>query len=340
MFGESRGLTALIIAGVIVILIIFGLLIRSVVNTRSESGDFENFVTSTQTTVYVDPNDCPLCRARGNTGILNPDGSITPDPNQTPDVTGQGGTTPVAPASGGFFSSWFSGVPRDLPTGYTAKDLSGQFRKVRIGAVRTYKGNAAATNADTVILNENIGSDDGAINITGWRIQTNKNSYAIQRAAKVYKTGGSALTNVTLANGQSANIYAGSSAVNANFMGNSCMGYLTAQYSFVPKLAGMCTKPPKSEIATFTGLCQDYILKLKSCQPGDPNDSRIPVDDGACRNYVANLNYDGCVRLRQNDAKFLTNVWNIWAGKQFLDPLHDRVLLLDGNGKLVDYYLY
>lgn len=337
MFGESRWVTALIVAGVVVVLVIFGLLIRSVVGTRSEAGDFENIVTSSQTTVYVDPDDCPLCQANGNAGVLNPDGTRR---DQTPDVSGQGGTAPSAPRSGSFFGSLFSGVPRDLPAGYAAKDLSPQFRKVRISRVTTYKGNAAASNADTVVLTENIGSGDGAINVTGWRLQANQGSYAIQRAAKTYKTSGALLTNVTLANGQSARVYSGSSAVGANFMGNSCMGYLSSQYQFVPKLPGTCVRPTKNEIATFTGACQEYILRLKSCQAGDPDDSRIPAGDAACRNFVANLNYDGCVRTRQTDPKFFSNVWHLWSGREFLDPLHDRVLLLDANGKLVDWYLY
>ncbi len=339
MFGESRWVTALIVAGVVVVLVVFGLLIRYMFGMRAESGEFSSaIVTSSQTTVYVNPEDCPLCQAHGNTGVLEPGSGGVADPDQTPNVTGQG--TSAGQSSGGFFGSVFSSTPKDIPAGYSARDLSGQFRRVRISSVRRYQGNAAATNADTVVLAENIGSGDSPVNITGWRVQANQGAYVIQRAAKVYRTAGSQLTNVTLANGQSANIYSGASAVRANFMGNSCMGYLSTQYDFVPKLSGTCVRPAKSEIATFSGACQDYILKLKTCQAGDPYDSRIPESDAACRSFVANLNYDGCVKTRQNDARFFTNVWNIWSGNRFLDPLHDRVLLLDANGKLVDWYLY
>lgn len=337
MFGEPRRIViGAVILGAIVVLVVFGFAINALFGTRSEIGELSNFTTSSQTTVYVDPSQCPLCQRNGNGGVLSDSGQG--GAGQTPDVSGESGSN--GGQSRGFLSSWISGVPRDLPTGYAAKDLSPQFRKVRISGVRTYSGSAAANNADTVRLTESIGSGDAAINITGWKLQANQGSYVIQRAAKVYKTGGSVLGDIALANGQSANIYSGSSAVRANFMGNSCMGYLSSQYSFVPKLSGSCTRPTKNEIATFSGACQDYILKLGSCQAGDPNDSRIPASDSACRSFVANLNYDGCVRTRQADEKFSTNVWNVWSGKPFLDPLHDRVLLLDGNGKLVDYYLY
>lgn len=335
MFGESRWVTALVVAGTVVVLVIFGFAINWAVNTRSGLETLQSYTTSTQTTVYVDPDRCPLCQANGNTGVLNPDG--TPR-DETPDVSGQGSS---GSSSGGFLSGFFSGgTPKDLPAGYAAKDLSSQFRSVRIKQVTTYKGTAVTANADTVVLAENIGSNDAAVNITGWKLVSNKDSYLIQRAAKTYRTAGAQLANVTLANGQSAYVYGAASAVGANFMGNSCMGYLSSQYSFVPKLAGSCTRPAKNEIATFSGACQDYILSLKSCQAGNPNDGRIPSDDSACRSFVANLNYDGCVRTRQADEKFYTNAWNLWAGKRFLDPLHDRVLLLDANGKLVDWYVY
>jgi hypothetical protein len=255
-------------------------------------------------------------------------------------VSGQassGGTV----SSGGIFGGLFGGgTPKDLPQGYAAKDLSPLFRKVRISGVQI-NTRQVATAADTITIRENIGSGDGAINLTGMRIKGNQGNYAIQRGAKIYKTTGSALGNITLADGQSANIYAGTSAVSANFMGNSCMGYLMASYPFVPKIAGgTCTRPAKTEIATFSGACQDYILKLKTCETGNASDSRIPASDSACRSFVSNINYDGCVKTYQANTKFFSNVWHVWSGKSFLDPLHDQVLLLDANGKLVDYYLY
>jgi hypothetical protein len=333
MFGDSRrGLTALIVAGVLAVLIVFGILIWSLFSEGTANRE-AYITTSTQTSVYVDPAKCPLCQTAGTTGNGGVSGDVTPN------VTGNGSTGAAPAPSGGFFSGFFSGTPKDLPTGYTVKNLSNQFRMVRISSA-THSKTAQVGTADTVSLKENIGSSDSPVNITGWKVVSNSGSYTIQRAAKTYKTSGAGLTNVTLANGQSANIYATNSAVNANFMGNTCMGYLSSQYSFVPKLSGSCVKPTKNEIATFSGACQDYILKLKTCQAGDANDSRIPSTDSACRTFVANINYDGCVKTHQADTNFYTNVWNIWAGKSFLDPLHDRILLLDANGKLVDYYLY
>lgn len=255
---------------------------------------------------------------------------------------GEGGTTGAAPRTGFSLPTWFSNSPSDdLPTGYTAKDLSPDFRKVRISAVKRVDTARTTTDAPVITIRESIGSGDAAVNLTGMRIQSNAQSFLIPRAAKIYKTTGAPLTNVALGNGQSAVIIGSASPVNANFMGNSCMGYLNQRYTFKPRLAGgSCARPTKNEIATFSGACQDYILRLPNCGEGNPSDSRIPASDSACRAFVSKINYDGCVERSQADANFSTNTWNVWAGKSLVDPLHDRVLLLDASGKLVDYFLY
>lgn len=331
MFGESRRVTVLIVVGALVALIVFGYAVFALFGERS-TDERASIVTGTASNVYVDPSRYPGWDYEAAAAAR--DDETPPAPS--------GGTTKAAPRGGFIASLTGSGVPKDLPEGYGAGDLSPLFRKVRISSVRvaTRAGTFGGPTADMVTLKEAIGGGDTAVNLTGMRLKTNSGTYLIPRAAKVYKTTGAALANVTLADGQSALLYGSKSPVGANFMGNACMGYLNDRYTFVPRLAGVCAKPTKSEIATFSGACQDYILKLGTCREGDPADSRIPSSDAACRSFVASISYEGCVERRQADAKFLTNVWNVWAGDLPLDPLHDRVLLLDQNGKLVDYRLY
>lgn len=336
MFGESRRVTVLVVLGVLVALLVFGYAIWMLVSERNSSRE-SAFLTGSETTVYVDPSQYPNWTPPAGSGGTTAGGE---DMTPVAPEEGGGGTTPVAP-SGSLFPTWFTSKPDDLPSGYTAKDLSPQFRKVRISGVTKVDTARTTTNAPVITIKENIGASDAAVNLTGMRIQSNAQTLLIPRAAKVYKTTGAALTNVTLANGQSAIIIGSTSPVNANFMGNSCMAYLNSRYTFVPKLSGgSCQRPAKNDIATFSGACQDYILRLQSCQEGNPSDSRIPASDSACRTFVSKLNYDGCVDRNQTNANFSTNTWNVWAGKSLVDPLHDRVLLLDANGKLVDYYLY
>ena len=335
MFGESRWVTVLVIVGVLVAFVVFGYAIWSIVAERD--ADREASITSVSSSnVYIDPSQYPGWQAP------NPD-QVQFGGDMTPVAPDPGSSSTPSSGSGGIFGGLFGGgVPSDLPEGYSKGNLSASFRKVRIQNVNRVDPNGynAANSASVVTIRENISGSE-VVNLTGLRIKTNSETFLIPRAAKVYKTTGAPLTNVTLANGQSAYIIGSTSPLGANFLGNKCQGYLSNQYTFKPQLVGRCSAPPKIEIETFTGACQEYILSLHgTCKTGDPNNSRIPASDSACRAYVSGLNYDGCVTRRQGDSDFSNNSWNVFVGRSFVDPLHDLVLLLDEQGKLVDYYRY
>jgi hypothetical protein len=342
MFGESRRIAVAVIVGIIVAILLFGYALWQIIADYRDKRDA--IQTASSTTVYVNPADYPGWQPTGGMGVAGGTGS------NTQSGTGSGDTTPNVSGSAGSGStsggirSWLpslggsKSVPTDLPNGYTAQNLSAQFRKVRISSVANRE--VSSTNAPEVTLSENIGSGDAAVTVTGWQIKTNSDTFTLPRAAKVYKTTGSSLSPITLANGQSVLVIGNTTPIGAHFMGNSCMGYLNQQFSFVPQLRNLCERPTKMQIQTFSGACQNYIFSLNNCAAGNASDARIPSDDAACRSYIADLNYDGCVTRNQSNANFSTNIWNVWAGKPLVDPLHDQVLLLDGSGKLVDYYVY
>jgi|GEM_PF-5364554 len=333
MFGESRWVTVTVIVVALLAFVVFGLAVWAIVAERNDDRD-ATITTAVASNVYVDPSRYP-----GWQGVPDDVRDTTP---VAPAPGGSGGNASAAPAKGGGFFSFGSSVPSDLPAGYGKADLSASFRKVRIASVSAVDPNGynAANNASVIRIRENVSGKD-VVNLTGMRLKTNADAFLIPRAAKFYKTTGSGLADVSLGNGQDAYIIGSSSPVNANFMGNACNGYLNAAYDFVPDLSGGCQVPPKREIETFSGACQDYILSTAgSCKAGNPNDSRIPAGDGACRSYVAGFTYDGCVERRQGEEKFLNGSWNVFAGRSIVDPRHDLVLLLDGGGKLVDYYRY
>jgi hypothetical protein len=329
MFGESRRVTILVVLGVLAALLIFAYAIWMLVAERNTARE-TSMLTGSETTVYVNPGDYP--------GWNPPQ-----DPNQAPPAPDASGSGSSGSTGGGLVPTWLSsgsGSAGNLPAGYSERDLSPDFRKVRITAVKRVDTTRYPNDAQIITIKENIGSGDAAVNLTGMRVQSNSETFLIPRAAKVYKTSGAGLTNVALANGQSALIISSASPVNANFMGNRCMGYLNARYTFKPKLIGTCERPTKGEIATFSGACQEYILRMGSCEEGNSGDSRIPASDSSCRAFVSKINYEGCVERNQASADFLTNVWNVWSGRDLLDPLHDGILLLDASGKLVDWYVY
>lgn len=276
------------------------------------------------------------------TFLVDPKNVLTKPAPRGATTTPAADQTPPAPAAGrgGFLGRLFSRVTGrdDLPSGYTQADLSPYYQKVTVSNVRRPRSTRTTIQPSSVQLKANAG--DVPVVITGWQLKTNRSGVAIPRGVRTYHTTPTPLESIELRKGENATVYTSASPVGANFMLNKCSGYLARSYTFVPNIPQSCPRPKKGEIETFTGTCQEYILRLRTCEAGNPNNAQIPGSDPACRAYVASLNYEGCVAARQKDADFFRKEWRIWTGVNFLDPLHDRVLLLDQNGKLVDWYSY
>ncbi len=77
-----------------------------------------------------------------------------------------------------------------------------------------------------------------------------------------------------------------------------------------------------------------------------PSNPPVFYSDTQCYDVLSTINYQGCYEKNHAGKNFLSNEWWIWLGKysqpqvNIFDPLHDRVLLFDANGKLVDEYIY
>jgi hypothetical protein len=178
------------------------------------------------------------------------------------------------------------------------------------------------------------------IDVTGWQIKTNTGGEYIPTAVAVYDPSGLApATDIRLASGDSLTLYSSSAAINLRL--NECMGYFPGRAGFKPQLPQSCPYSDNSAIQNFSGACQNYIQSLGNC--GSPNfaDPRIPQNDYNCLSYLQhNFSYLSCFNAHRTDPNFLSNqVW-VWMGASPLDPYHDRALLLDRNGLLVDVYKY
>jgi len=322
--NRSLGTIILIIVAVLIGIVLIGYAATSIHlggSKTSTNPATSSITVGTSTTFLVAPRFV-LPSARPAAGTRSGNSDLTP--------------AAPAPSKGGFFSR-YSGS-KTLPAGFTQADVSPYYQTVTISSVRTSRSTSPTAYPDSVSLRQNAG--DASVAISGWQLKTNRSDANIPRGVRLYHTTPTPLENIELRRGESATIYTNSSPLSANFMLNSCTGYLANSYPFNPPLPVSCQRPSKSEIETFTGTCQEYILRLNSCAPGDPN-AAATAGDSSCRSYVAStLNYEGCVKRSQSSANFFTKEWRIWEGKSFLDPLHDRVLLLDQNGKLVDSYTY
>ncbi len=222
--------------------------------------------------------------------------------------------------------------PADIPSGFTLRDLSPYFKKFRISASPGYLGSYSQISIYV--------SSNERVDVTGWSIRGNRGSAYIPQAVDVYESSGFASpSDIYLKNGDVLYIYSTTSGIGVNLRLNKCLGYLSNSNTFNPPLPLNCPSINRSAIQNFTGQCQQYIMSLSSCQMPAPNPP-IPITDYACQQFLNNLNYGGCFAAHRSDYDFLSNEWRVWTGSQFLDFQHDRLLLFDRRGLLVDEYNY
>lgn len=228
--------------------------------------------------------------------------------------------------------------PYDIPEGFSLKDLSPHFHKVRLSWVSP--GDVTYNTMGQISLAAWFEGSQ-AINVSGWLLKANRGSHYVPRAVNVYAAAGTAAeSDILLKSGDTLNIYFGtSSPLGVNLRLNLCTGYLANRNAFYPDMPRSCPSADSNELRTFTGVCQDYVSSLWSCTEPDPNPP-VPVNDYACLEYLKSFTYSGCVQKYSSRADFLSNEWRAWAGGLFLDSRHDTLELRDRQGLLVDIVTY
>ncbi len=267
------------------------------------------------------------------TGFFSHPGSfdLTPPIVSPPDYGG-----PSVPSGTTAVSGGKTGVsPVKVPAGFTRDQLSVYFGLVRFDRVEPGDN----TGLEHIVLHASPKAGE-TINVTGWTLQANRAAQVIPQAISSLDLLHPTLEgDIRLSAGNILRIYSTRSAAGASFRLNRCTGYLQNHFSFVPSLPQECPAVNRSDIVTLTGSCQQYMLSLKTCQ--EPVIGRIPGgSDSLCSYYANTLNYLGCVDRYKSTPNFYSQEWRVWTGSPFLDDLHDRLLLLDRSGKLVDIYIY
>jgi hypothetical protein len=225
--------------------------------------------------------------------------------------------------------------PSDIPAGYTLAQLSPFFHQITFGSL--YSGDVYSYGQ--ISLYDSSQATTTSIDVTGWEIKSNRGGEYIPTAINLYDPSGlTAPGDIRMQSNQTLNIYSDTAPFNLRL--NKCIGYMQNSNPFNPPLPTDCPYVSQSDISTFTGVCQQYVYSLGSCQLPDMNNISIPETDYACRTYLENLNYGGCFAKHVNDSDFLSNEWRVWMGSNVIDPVHDTVLLLDRNGLLVDLRTY
>ncbi len=225
------------------------------------------------------------------------------------------------------------------PPGFTADELSPYYGQIKIGSfyITTY-----GPSHISLYASYNMGSS--TVDVSGWEIESNKGKEFLipQAVADFTPLGFGDNADIVLGSGGRLDIYNGASPINRNLKINECMGYLNSTYKFTPTLqCGYISMYDHSEISSFSGKCQNYILSLGSCRVPTPNDLNSFVGESTCRSFLQRFSYTGCYNLQRNSPNFFTNNWIAWIPSPWsFDQSHDRVFLLDKNGLLVNQYIY
>lgn len=229
----------------------------------------------------------------------------------------------------------------DVPFGFTTEDLSPYFGAVVISSVRH-----SGFFSPRITLSADFRGVLQFVNISGWSLRSNSgNTMVIPQGVEYYDPYGiRTKTDIRLRDKNFVEIYARQSSLGRAVHLNKCMGYLEKNLDISPLLNLSCPLPYEEDrnfIITLKGQCQEYIRSLQSCEIPDINQRWI-LADRACLSYLKTINYKTCYERHIEDYDFLEGRWLLWMDDDFLkiDPLHDRLLLFDDKGLLVDEYIY
>ena len=226
------------------------------------------------------------------------------------------------------------------PAGFKVAQLSPYYGEIKIGNVSPGSYNGVAQFS----LNASYGGLKAPIDVTGWRLSSNSGQVIIPQAIADYTPGGSGFPgDITLGSGETLNVYSSASPIVQNLRLNACTGYLNNTYTFVPALPQSCAAAyDRSAIATFSGSCQNYILSIWGCSVPTANRINSFSNEPACQSFLnTKFGYSACYYANRFQPNFFSNIWDAWIGGPLnLDPSHDRLLLWDKQGLLVDEYIY
>jgi hypothetical protein len=226
-------------------------------------------------------------------------------------------------------------VPEDGVTSPKKPEaLSLLYQKITISSV------TKKTSAHPSVITLRMSSKE-EIDITGFTVQTRHGQFKIPEGMEKYRAYG---VEKDISGKGYLTIYliGGKSPLNTDaFRINTCFGYLKQYNIFYPSVYNSCPKPTIEDVYDLNPFCQDYILKLRTCQIPDYSTNLKIASNSYCTSYInENLNYNGCYDNYSGTADFLKNYWYIYTKSDLVEPLHDIIYLYDQSGYLIDDYTY
>lgn len=230
-----------------------------------------------------------------------------------------------------------------------AKNASPYKGKVRIGTVNPSQNYGDSFANEYITIQTTYGNKE-SIPITGWSLRSTKTGINGYFGVGVYLPYPNKTNNINapilLAPGDSAIISTVNSPIGMNFKTNTCVGYFTENYRFLPGLYSSCPGPKidNLQIPIYMNdwdVCRNYITSRPQCRV-------LPLElpdtvSSACRDFIKNkFTYDSCVLENKDSPTFSTHEWRIYLDKYgaLWRRDHEEIMLLDQNGKIVDIRAY
>lgn len=228
------------------------------------------------------------------------------------------------------------------PEGFSVNDLSPYYKKASITGFVRPSYSKSLQGKFTIRFS---GDKDTSVDVTGWKVKGNRGgeTYIPQASEEFNLLGWSPYGNIMLKKDDYVVVYSAKSSIDKNFRLNKCMGYLNNAYAFNPRISSSCPAFDKKQTITFSGACQTFLSRMGGCKEPTASEKNMfsGPNDTACRAFLDTLNYGGCYRAHRSDTDFFSKEWRVWLNAEMLfDPEHDRLILYDKNGKVVNEYIY
>lgn len=187
---------------------------------------------------------------------------------------------------------------------------------------------------------------EAVVSINGWTIESRKSGKIAIPAAEEIPMIDAGTRQILLSPRGEIIIISGISTFGRSFRENSCTGYFTQYHSFEPPLESCAAIPFNAQELLDRGYnsdCVDFVRSISRCRiPNIPYEKSGRIGS-ACIDYITNTySYAGCVAQFRDSGDFFQNTWRAFLNQpsSLYDSRHDRVILRDGEGLIVDEFEY
>lgn len=187
---------------------------------------------------------------------------------------------------------------------------------------------------------------EASVPISGWTIESRKSGRITIPSAEEIPLIDTGARQIILPPGGEVIITSGATTFGRSFRENICTGYFTQNHSFTPSLASCAAilfNAQELLDAGYNSECVNFVKSVSKCRiPPIPYEKSGRIGN-ACIEYVTDTySYAGCVARFRDEKTFFKNTWRVFLNQpaHIFDTLHDRVILRDEKGLIVDEFEY